>query len=112
MKEIRQSKVVLSPFGRGEITLKDFEVFLTGGMLLKPSMEHMDTWPNFYTDGVTYQSHNWDLTDLQERIDWALDNNQEVQTIAAEGQQRYLRYTSGTSAAEMFTEHFTDVLSV
>ena len=68
MKELRQSKVVLSPFGRGEITLKDFEVFLTGGMLLKPSMEHMDTWPNFYTDGVTYQSHN---CDLEEKIHWA-----------------------------------------
>jgi len=112
MKELRQSKVVLSPFGWGEITLKDFEVFLTGGMLIKPSMKHMDTWPNFYTDGVTYQSHNWELTDLQEKIDWALDNNQEVQTIAAEGQQRYLRYTSGNNAGEMFTEHFTDVLSV
>ena len=111
MKELRQSKVVLSPFGWGEITLKDFEVFLTGGMLIKPSMEHMDTWPNFYTDGVTYQSHDWDLSDLEEKIDWALDNNQELQTIAAEGQQRYLRYTAGTDAGEMFTEHFTDVLS-
>ena len=112
MKELGQSKVILSPYGWGEITLKDFEVFLTGGMLLKPSMKHLETWPDFYTDGITYQSHNWELTDLQEKIDWALDNNQEVQTIAAEGQHRYLRYTSGNNAGEMFTEHFTDVLSV
>ncbi|MEC9293661.1 MAG: glycosyltransferase [Chloroflexota bacterium] len=111
MRELRQTKVVLSPFGWGEITLKDFEVFLTGGMLLKPSMQHMETWPNFYTDGVTYRAHNWDLNDLQEKIDWALDNKKKLQTIAAEGQQRYLRYTSGTNAAEMFVKHFTNILS-
>ncbi len=35
-KELKRSKVVLSTFGWGEITLKDFEVFATGGMLLKP----------------------------------------------------------------------------
>lgn len=112
MKELRNSKVILSPFGWGEITLKDFEVFLTGGMLLKPSMKHMNTWPNFYTDGETYQSHDWDLSDLQEKIDWALDNNKQRHTIAAEGQQRYLRYTSGNGAGELFTEHFTNILSV
>ncbi|MEC9293067.1 MAG: glycosyltransferase [Chloroflexota bacterium] len=111
MKELSQTKIILSPFGWGEITLKDFEVFLTGGMLLKPSMKHMETWPNFYTDGVTYRSHDWDLDDLQEKIDWALDNNKELQTIAAEGQERYLRYTSGTNAAEMFVKHFTNILS-
>jgi hypothetical protein len=112
MNELRQSKIILSPFGWGEITLKDFEVFLTGGMLLKPSMAHMDTWPNFYTEGVTYKSHDWDLSDIQEKIEWALDNDQKLQSIAAEGQQRYLRYTSGTDAGEMFTEHFTKILSV
>ena len=34
-KEIKNSKIILSPFGLGEITLKDFEVFLTGGLLIK-----------------------------------------------------------------------------
>jgi len=110
MKELRQSKVVLSPFGWGEITLKDFEVFLTGGMLLKPSLEHMETWPNFYSDGVTYLSHTWDLNDLEEKISWALDNNTERQNIATAGQQKYLLHTSGTDAGELFVQHLTDIL--
>ena len=38
----------MSPFGLGEITLKDFEVF-SGSLLMKPNMDHMLTWPNFYT---------------------------------------------------------------
>ena len=41
------TKVVISAFGLGEIILKDFETFLTGGMLMKPDMSHMETWPNF-----------------------------------------------------------------
>lgn len=111
MRELMASKVVLSPFGWGEITLKDFEVFLTGGMLLKPSLDHMLTWPNFYEKGKTYLAHDWDLSDLEERIDWAVDNDQERREIAAEGQRRYIDFTSGSAAGEKFASHFLEVVS-
>ncbi|MCZ6539924.1 MAG: hypothetical protein O6922_08895 [Chloroflexi bacterium] len=111
MQELRRSKVVLSPFGWGEITLKDFEVFLTGGMLLKPSMDHMQTWPNFYESGISYLSHDWNLADLEERIDWAIDNVADRLAIAEEGQRRYIEHTSGPDAAENFATHLSDVLS-
>ena len=111
IRELRQSKIVLSPFGWGEITLKDFEVFLTGGMLLKPSMDHMQTWPNFYENGVTYLSHGWDLSDLEERIEWAIDNAADRLAIAERGQRKYVEYTSGTDAAEKFVTHLADVFS-
>lgn len=115
MKELKQSKVVLSPFGWGEITLKDFEVFLTGGALLKPSMDHMQTWPNLYESNVTYMPHEWDLSNLQESINWAIENEFQRSEIAAEGQRRYAEHTSGPHAAEIFTDHFNlminDILS-
>jgi hypothetical protein len=111
MGELRQSKVVLSPFGWGEITLKDFEVFLTGSMLLKPSMDHMQTWPNFYEKDVTYLSHDWNLADLEERIDWAVSNEPDRLAIAWEGQKRYIEHTSGPGAAEKFVAHLADILS-
>ena len=31
-----------------EITLKDFESFMNGCILAKPSLNHMNTWPEFY----------------------------------------------------------------
>jgi hypothetical protein len=111
MKELTNSKVVLSPFGWGEITLKDFEVFLTGGMLLKPSMNQVSTWPNFYEENVTYLSHDWDLTDLEERIDWAISNESSRQEIAANGQKRYIEHTSGPNAGELFANRLSEVLS-
>ena len=111
MKELRNSKVVLSPFGWGEITLKDFEVFLTGGMLLKPSLDHMTTWPYFYEKDVTYLAHYWDLVDLEQQIDWATENDDEREEIAHEGQRRYIEYTSGPNAGEHFVTHLSKVLS-
>jgi hypothetical protein len=111
MKELTYSKVVLSPFGWGEITLKDFEVFLTGGMLLKPLMNQISTWPNFYEENVTYLSHDWDLADLEERIDWVVSNESARIEIAANGQQRYIEHTSGPNAGEIFVSHLSEVLS-
>jgi len=111
MKELQSSKVVLSPFGWGEITLKDFEVFLTGGMLLKPSLDHMNTWPNFFEKDVTYLSHDWDLSNVSERIDWAIENSTERLEIARQGQQRYIEHTSGPNASEHFISHIKEVLS-
>jgi hypothetical protein len=111
MKELQSSKLVLSPFGWGEITLKDFEVFLTGGMLLKPSLYHMSTWPNFFEKDVTYLSHDWDLSNVTERIDWAIENSTERLEIAHQGQQRYIEHTSGPDAAVHFVAHLKEVLS-
>jgi len=111
MSELKNSKVVLSPFGWGEITLKDFEVFLTGGMLLKPSLDHMETWPNFYEKGATYLAHDWDLHDLERRIDWAIENDTTRQEIARNGQQRYIEHTSGPNAGELFATQLAELLS-
>ena len=111
MKELRRSKIVLAPFGWGEITLKDFEVFLTGGLLLKPSMNHIQTWPDFFQDGSTYLSHNWNLDDLEEKIDWAIKNTNTRIEIARTGQQIYTEHTSGPNAGELFAKRITEVLS-
>ena len=102
---------MLSPFGWGEVTLKDFEVFLTGGMLLKPSMGHLQTWPNFYEKDVTYLSHDWDLSDLEDQIDWAIENTSARQEIAANGQRRYIDHTSGPNAGEHFATHLSEIIS-
>ena len=110
-EELKRSKVILSPFGWGEITLKDFEVFATGGMLLKPSMEHMETWPNFYEDGITYRSHNWNMDNLEKEIERSLANEQSRHSIAKEGHRRYLQHTSDSGASEIFVKHLTSVLS-
>lgn len=109
-KEMGNSRICVSPFGLGEITLKDFECFLTGTLLLKPDMSHMDTWPDLFEDNKTCLFHDWDLDNVQERIDWALSHEKERIEIARNGQNRYLEHTTGKNAAQIFTENFKAIL--
>jgi len=100
--ELRQSKVVVSPFGWGEITLKDFEVFLTGGLLFKPDMSGIETWPDLFADGVTCVTHRWDLDDFETVLDGILADYRHFLPLAEEGQARYARHLSGPGAASLF----------
>lgn len=110
LKEISDSKVVISPFGLGEITLRDFEVMMSGSLLYKPDMSHMTTWPNLFVDGETIISHRWDLDDLLDKLEDILYNFSDYIDIAAEGQRRYFKYVSGESSGELFAGHLKSIL--
>lgn len=109
-KEMSNSKICVSPFGLGEITLKDFECLLTGTLLLKPDMNHMETWPNLFKDNQTCVFHSWSLDDVEAKIEWLLSHDKERIEIAQNGQDRYLELTIGKNAAHTFAEHFKNTL--
>lgn len=109
-KELTQSKICISPYGLGEITLKDFECFLTGALLLKPNMDHMKTWPHFFEKEVTYMAHDWDLDTVEQKIEWALSHKEERLYMADQGQKRYCEYTVGQNAGALFIEHFRSIV--
>ena len=44
--------------------------FLTGGFLIKPNLNHLETWPNLFVENKFFKSHKWDLSDLNEIIDF------------------------------------------
>jgi hypothetical protein len=108
--ELQNSRVVVSPFGLGEITLKDFEVFLTGGLLLKPDMTHLETWPDFYRRDETTAAFAWDLSDFDVVVDQYLTNPKRVIEVAQAGQKRYLKHVAGDDAATLFAERFAALL--
>jgi hypothetical protein len=110
--ELRRSKVVVSPFGWGEITLKDFEVFLTGGLLYKPDMSGIDTWPDLFVGGETCAFHAWDLADFESGLEAILADHAMWLPVAREGQARYLRHLSGQDAPALFVEHLQEVVGV
>jgi len=67
-KEIQQVQATLSPFGWGELCFRDFEAILNGSIMIKPKMDHLETWPNLYRDGHSYISINWDGSDVVEKV--------------------------------------------
>ena len=115
LTELRNSKIVVSPFGFGEITLKDFETFLSGSVLVKPNMSHMETYPNFYIDDNatatdTISTHAWDLSDLETLIDHILTDYDQYAEIAVNGQNRYRHYISTKDGYEEFCLYFKEII--
>jgi hypothetical protein len=109
-KELKMSKIVISPFGWGEITLKDFEVFLTGGLLMKPCMDHLITWPDLYKKNDTYIPFSWNCTDLEDKISEILGNYKKYISIALSGQNNYRKYIYHPDQANLFIEHFKAII--
>jgi hypothetical protein len=73
-KKISSSKILLAPYGYGEMAPRDIESAMFGSILIKPDMDYIDTAPNIFIDGETYISCKHDFSDLHEKIDMVLGN--------------------------------------
>ena len=63
-----RSKIVVAPFGYGEIAPRDIESAMVGSALIKPDMSHIKTFQNCFTSGLTFVNCSWNFDDLQESI--------------------------------------------
>ena len=68
---------MLSPFGWGEICYRDFESILNRNLLVKPDMEHLETWPNIYKD-EHYFKLDWDSENLFEIENYIIKNKIDI----------------------------------
>jgi len=88
-RELSDSKIVLSPFGWGEVCFRDFETIITGGLLFKPDMSHLITWPNVYIPYETYIPLKWDGSDLLEKTEIYINNENERRRITQNAFEQY-----------------------
>jgi Glycosyl transferases group 1 len=82
MNELRNSKLCFSPFGYGEVCWRDFEAMSTGALLLKQDVSHLRLARDFFRPHDTYVPLAWDLSDLEEKIDYYLGHEKEREAIA------------------------------
>jgi len=68
LNELSKSKVSISPFGWGEICYRDFEIMNSMTLLVKPSMNHIYTFPEFFVPNETYIEVDWYLNDLENKL--------------------------------------------
>jgi hypothetical protein len=108
-KELRTSFVSVTPFGLGEISLRDFEIVISGGLILKPNCSHMETWPNLFIDNKTYVDFNWDFSNLRDQIEWIKDNRQEAEHRAINCQNVYKSVLSLKSGSEAFCNRLYNI---
>jgi len=93
-RQMSQSKIVISPFGWGEIGVRDFETWIYGAALMKPDMSHMETWPDVFIPFETYYPINWNFDNLETGVKQLLDDDRLRLRLAEKGQNAYARMTS------------------
>ena len=82
LNELSRSKICFSPFGYGEVCIRDYEAIACGALLIKPDMSHVETNPNIYVPFETYVPVKWDFSDLAEKVDYYLSHENETKEIA------------------------------
>jgi RNAse (barnase) inhibitor barstar len=90
--ELRNSKITVGPFGWGEICPRDFDAVICGSLLIKPSVEHLDTLPDIFVSGKTYVPVKWDFSDLKEKCDYFIRNHAERNSIVKNAERQYAKY--------------------
>lgn len=80
--ELRRSKLCFSPFGFGELCWRDIEAFMTGAVLIKPDMRHLETRPDLFEPWVTYVPVKWDFSDLAEVICGLAQDSEQLTKIS------------------------------
>ncbi len=108
--EIQNSKLVISPFGWGEINLpRDYEVALSGAVLFKPDISHIDTWPDIFNKDTVVQ-YKWDLSNLLELVEKTISNYDDYIQFAIRLQNQYKQFSFDEFGQEKFCEHFINIL--
>jgi len=91
-RELRESRMALSPFGWGEITDRDFRIINARTLLLKPDMSHLETYPDVFRAGETYAPVKWDFSDLEEVCEYYLSHPAETREITENAINVYDEY--------------------
>lgn len=108
INNLKDSKICLSPFGMGELCFRDFESILMGTILLRPDQSNIITSPNIYVEGETYIGCKLDWSDLEEKIDYILNNFNELNQKINYNAQKMLKeeYTY-----ESFCKYYYDIFN-
>ena len=93
--ELFASKICFSPFGYGEVCWRDYEAILAGALLVKPDMAHVETCPDLFRPFETYVPVRWDLSDLQEKLEYYLAHPDERIAMAERALHVIYEYLAG-----------------
>ena len=109
-RELAQSQAAISPFGWGEINIRDFECFCAGSVLIKPDMDHLLTYPDFYGRHQSYVPYRWDFSDLEDVVEDVISNYHRYADIARHGQELFRRYADSDSGKDEFVQRVRELV--
>ncbi|MES1222531.1 MAG: hypothetical protein ABUT20_43955, partial [Bacteroidota bacterium] len=90
---LRSSKIVVSPWGRGEWCWRDFEAVLCGAVLIKPDTSFVKMIPDLYQNNVYYVPCKPDFSDLQETVNKVLNDYSSFEPMRKNAYNLLANYT-------------------
>ncbi len=105
-------KMSLSPFGMGEIRNGDFEAFEFGVVMIKPTMNIVNTNPNPYISNETYIPVDLDWKNLNEIVNKMLDNPNKLSYIIDNSRKVYDELYSAHNFCMYWYDFFTNLSGV
>mgnify|MGYP003145123465 CR=1 FL=1 len=80
-RRLLNSKIIIAPFGAGEMAPRDIESAVCGAILIKPDMDYIETSPDILRKNETYIACKHDFSDLEEKVEQILGNYQDYHYI-------------------------------
>ena len=88
-QKISSAKILLAPFGYGEMAPRDLDAAQFGAVLIKPDMGFIDTVPNIFENNQTYIACKHDYSDLEEKINMVLGSYNEYSYIIENARKKF-----------------------
>lgn len=107
---LRNSKIILSCFGNGEVCYREHEAWIAGAAVIMPDMSHIRTWPDRYRDGETYKAVDWDLRTLPEAYEQLMGDDAFRQRLAENGQAT-MREMFSDAGLQRFAGRFASLVN-
>ena len=77
---IYNTKIIVSPWGCGEVCYRDFEALAAGCILIKPNTNFVESWPDIFNKRH-YIACRPDFSDLNEKVTWVLSHWKSLQDM-------------------------------
>jgi hypothetical protein len=107
---LRNSKIILSCFGNGEVCYREHEAWIAGAAVIMPDMSHLRTWPDRYRDGDTYKAIDWDVEGLPAAFEQLMADRALRERLAANGQAT-LRQMFSDAGLDAFASRFESLVN-
>lgn len=110
LKMLLNTKIVISPWGLGDVTIRDIEAIFAGCVLVKPESDHIKTWPDMHRNGENYFACKHDFSDLQDVVDNILSNWESLADMRRQSRSMLLRTRKSEQVAVKFLEMIKGIL--